>query len=62
MDIFEKTLDMKFEQSKQEIEYGIYGDTDVLKLIKYLFQNKYKCIIFESKIIALIERVVRIYG
>ena len=57
-----KTLDMDLEQFNQEIEYRMYGDTDMLQLIKYLCQNRNKCIIFESKIITLIERLVRIYS
>ena len=32
----------------------------MLQLIKYLCQNRYKCITFESKVIALIERLARI--
>ena len=34
----------------------------MLQLIKYFSQNIYKCIIFESKIITLIERLQRIYA
>ena len=62
MNLFNKTLKMTFEQFTQEIEYGIYGDTDILQLIKILCQNRYNCPTFERKIIFLIEKLVCIYS
>jgi len=43
MDILAKTLEMNFEPFKQEIKYGMHGDTNMLQLIKYLCWEIYKC-------------------
>ena len=53
---------MNLEQFKREIEFEMYEDIEMLHLIKYLSQNRYECVIFESKIISLIERMIRIYS
>jgi len=39
----------------------MYGDTDMLQLLKYLCQNKNDCLSFELKIIIIINRLIKIY-
>ena len=44
-----------------ELDEGMYGDTDMLQLLKYLCQNKNNCSFFELKIIIIINRLIKIY-
>ena len=49
---------MEFER---ELNKEMYGDTDMLQLLKYLCQNKNDCLNFELKIITIINRLIKIY-
>ena len=45
----------------RELDEGMYEDSDMLQLLKYLCQNKNDCLIFELKIIIIINRLINIY-
>ena len=58
---FQRILHLNDIEFEQELDERMYGDTDMLQLLKYLCQNKNDCLSFELKIIIIINRLIKIY-
>ena len=61
-DLLHKTLRLNIIAFEQEINEAMYADKDLIQLLKYLYQNKEICLLFESKIIIIISQLINIYS
>ena len=47
--LLHKNLSVNAVECKLELDKGLYGDTDMLQLLKYLCQNKNNCLFLMKK-------------
>jgi len=59
--LFQRNLCLNYIEFEHKLDEGLYEDTDMLQLLKYLCQHKNDCLIFELKIIIIINRLINIY-
>ena len=59
--LFQRILHLNDIEFERELDEWMYGDSDMLQLLKYLCQNKNDCLNFELKIIIIINRVIKIF-
>ena len=59
--LLHKNLSVNTVEFELELDEGLYRDTDVLQLLKYLCQNKNNCLFIYEKIIIIIKRLIKIY-
>ena len=45
--LFERILHLNNIEFERELDEGMYGDTGMLQVLKYLCQSKNDCLIFE---------------
>ena len=61
-DLLHKTLSLNTIAFEQGINEAMYADKDLIQLLKYLCQNKEIYLLFESKIILIINQLINIYS
>ena len=59
--LLHKNLSVNAVEFELELDEGLYGDTDMLQLLKHLCKNKNNCLFFGEKIIIIINRLIKIY-
>ena len=59
--LFQRSLYLNYIEFERELHEGLYGGSDILQLLKYICQHKNDYLIFELKIIIIINRVINIY-